>query len=66
MNTRTMRTMCAMLVGLACVAALCTDVWPVLSPLGGRVASGACLFFAILLGMGLDDVPVPGREEHDR
>jgi hypothetical protein len=60
--------MCALLVALACIAALCTDVWPVLSPLGGRVATGACLFFAILLSLGsvADDVPMPGREEHDR
>jgi hypothetical protein len=56
----------ALLTALACIAALCTDVWPVLSPLGGRVATGACLFFAILLGSAVDDVPVPGREEHDR
>ena len=58
--------MCALLVALAGVAALCTDVWPVLSPLGGRVASGACLFFAILLGTAAEDVPMPGREEIDR
>jgi len=66
LKRRGQRRICALLIVLAGIASLFTDVWPVLTPLGGRFVAGASLFFAILLWSISDDVPLPRGREHDR
>ncbi|HZG58149.1 hypothetical protein [Paenibacillus sp.] len=66
MRRRGPRKICALLIVWAGVAALYTDVWPALTPIGGQVVVGACLFFAAIFWSADGDVPLPRGQEHDR